>query len=195
MVQAVFQRHNDWIRDYVSHAPQRLVGLAWLPLPEVDAAIQELRRVARMGIRGVAIPCTPRPTSRITTRMMSSSGVRRKRWLYPSPCPSAAAARRLWACRRTGVAQTQASSATPWPTGASWPRSGNASAVASPPAILRAHMSGLSVKPAGSAMGCSASTLPPTGRAVRPHQTSPWHPARLFNVSSPPPLTTTPSAC
>ena len=35
VVQAVFQRHNDWICDYTSHAPQRLVGIGCLPLPEV----------------------------------------------------------------------------------------------------------------------------------------------------------------
>jgi predicted TIM-barrel fold metal-dependent hydrolase len=58
VVQAVFQRHNDWIREYGSHAPERLVGIACLPLPDVDAAIQELQRVAKMDIRGVAIPCT-----------------------------------------------------------------------------------------------------------------------------------------
>jgi uncharacterized protein len=61
VVQAVFQRHNDWIRDYSSHAPQRLVGIGCLPLPDVDAAIQELQRVARMGLRGVSIPCTAPP--------------------------------------------------------------------------------------------------------------------------------------
>ena len=37
VVQAVFQRHNDWICDYTSHAPQRLVGIGCLPLPEVRA--------------------------------------------------------------------------------------------------------------------------------------------------------------
>src|SRR3972149_5820563 len=58
VVQAVFQRHNDWIRDYCSYAPERLIGVACLPLPDVDEAIEELHRVAKMGIRGVAIPCT-----------------------------------------------------------------------------------------------------------------------------------------
>lgn len=57
VVQAIFRRHNDWIRDYCSHAPERLIGVACLPLPDVDAAIIELTRVAKMGIRGVAIPC------------------------------------------------------------------------------------------------------------------------------------------
>lgn len=58
VVQAVFQRHNDWIRDYCSYAPERLVGIGCLPLPDVDAAIAELQRIAKMGIRGAAIPCT-----------------------------------------------------------------------------------------------------------------------------------------
>lgn len=58
VVHAVMKRHNDWIREYSSRAPERLVGIACLPLPEVDAAIEELQRVAKMGIRGAAIPCT-----------------------------------------------------------------------------------------------------------------------------------------
>jgi predicted TIM-barrel fold metal-dependent hydrolase len=55
---AVFRRHNDWLRDYCSEAPERLIGVACLPLPDVDEAIAELERVAAMGLRGVAIPCT-----------------------------------------------------------------------------------------------------------------------------------------
>jgi predicted TIM-barrel fold metal-dependent hydrolase len=58
VVQTVFQRHNDWIRDYCSAAPERLIGVACLPLPDVEESIAELQRVAKMGIRGVAIPCT-----------------------------------------------------------------------------------------------------------------------------------------
>jgi predicted TIM-barrel fold metal-dependent hydrolase len=61
VVQAVFERHNDWIADYCATAPERLIGVACLPLPEVDAAIAELRRAAAKGIRGVAIPCTAPP--------------------------------------------------------------------------------------------------------------------------------------
>lgn len=58
VAQAVMQRHNDWIRDYCSHSPERLIGVGCLPLPDVDEAIKELYRCAKMGIRGVAIPCT-----------------------------------------------------------------------------------------------------------------------------------------
>lgn len=61
VVQAVFQRHNDWMREYCSHATDRLIGIACLPVPEVEAAIEELHRVAKMGFRGAAIPCSAPP--------------------------------------------------------------------------------------------------------------------------------------
>lgn len=58
VVQAVFRQHNDWILNYCSVAPERLIGVACLPLPDIDESIEELQRVAKMGIRGAAIPCT-----------------------------------------------------------------------------------------------------------------------------------------
>lgn len=61
VVQVVFQRHNDWMREYCSHAPERLIGIACLPLPDVEAATAELQRVAKMGFRGAAIPCSAPP--------------------------------------------------------------------------------------------------------------------------------------
>jgi uncharacterized protein len=57
VVHAIFQRHNDWIRDYCSYAPERLIGVACIPLPDIEESIAELQRVAKMGIRGIAIPC------------------------------------------------------------------------------------------------------------------------------------------
>lgn len=58
VVQALFQRYNDWLYDYCSQTPERLVGIACLPLPDVDAAIKELERTAHKGFRGFAIPCS-----------------------------------------------------------------------------------------------------------------------------------------
>lgn len=61
VVQEVFRRHNDWMHEYCSIAPERLIGIACLPLPDVDAAVQELERVAKLGFRGAAIPCSAPP--------------------------------------------------------------------------------------------------------------------------------------
>ena len=58
VVQEVFRRHNDWIVDYCSHSPDRLIGVGCLPLPDVEESITELERVVKRGLRGVAIPCT-----------------------------------------------------------------------------------------------------------------------------------------
>lgn len=59
VVQAVFRRHNDWIVDYCSHSPERLVGVACLPLPDMEESLAELERMAKKtGIRAFGIPCT-----------------------------------------------------------------------------------------------------------------------------------------
>ena len=61
VVHALFARYNDWLREYCSHAPERLVGMACLPLPDIDAAIAELERSAHLGFHGFAIPCSAPP--------------------------------------------------------------------------------------------------------------------------------------
>ena len=58
VVQAVFRNHNDWIGNYCSHAPEQLIGVGCLPLPDVEEAVAEMHRCAKMGMRGMAIPCT-----------------------------------------------------------------------------------------------------------------------------------------
>lgn len=58
VVQSLFQRHNDWIRDYCSVDSERLIGIGCLPLPDVEPAIAELQRGVKLGLRGFAIPCT-----------------------------------------------------------------------------------------------------------------------------------------
>jgi uncharacterized protein len=52
--------YNDWLCDYVSHAPDRFAGLALLPNVGVGRAVDELGRVlGRPGIRGVLIGAYP----------------------------------------------------------------------------------------------------------------------------------------
>ena len=53
---AVFAKHNDYIVDYCSVAPERLVGIGCLPIPDVDAALAELQRAAGRGVRGFMVP-------------------------------------------------------------------------------------------------------------------------------------------
>ncbi|MDH4146677.1 MAG: amidohydrolase [Acidimicrobiia bacterium] len=56
VVKAVFERHNDWVLEYCSANPDRLVGIGCLGLPDVEVALAEMTRAANRGVRGFAIP-------------------------------------------------------------------------------------------------------------------------------------------
>ena len=53
---AAFRNHNDWVLDYCSVDPNRLIGIGCLPLPDVERAIAEIDRSASRGVKGFAIP-------------------------------------------------------------------------------------------------------------------------------------------
>ncbi|MES9509800.1 amidohydrolase family protein [Streptomyces sp. NPDC000609] len=52
---ACFRAYNDWLADYVRHAPERLAGLGLISLWDVGEAVRELRRCRELGLRGAAI--------------------------------------------------------------------------------------------------------------------------------------------
>jgi predicted TIM-barrel fold metal-dependent hydrolase len=54
--EAAFQRHNDWVFDYCSPNPDRLIGIGCLPIPDVDACVREVQRAGAKGVRGFSIP-------------------------------------------------------------------------------------------------------------------------------------------
>jgi uncharacterized protein len=53
-----FRRHNDWLHDFCSAAPDRLIAVALLPLPNIELSIAELHRAAKRGIRAAGIACS-----------------------------------------------------------------------------------------------------------------------------------------
>ncbi len=55
---ACMRVYNDWLAEFQSTDPRRLLGQALLPV-DVDAAVAELERVARLGFRGVVISGHP----------------------------------------------------------------------------------------------------------------------------------------
>jgi len=63
LVEACFRNYNDWLADYCAAAPERLVGLALLPLHDPAAGARELKRAIQLGFRGACIPSSP-PTER-----------------------------------------------------------------------------------------------------------------------------------
>jgi uncharacterized protein len=50
--------YNDWLKEFCSHYPDREIGLACLPYGEIDKAVAEIHRVAKMGIKGLELSCS-----------------------------------------------------------------------------------------------------------------------------------------
>jgi predicted TIM-barrel fold metal-dependent hydrolase len=54
----MFRIYNDWLVDFCKHDPARFIGLACLPYGDIDAAVREIHRVAKLGLRGVELSCS-----------------------------------------------------------------------------------------------------------------------------------------
>ena len=50
-----FRAYNDWLAEYCSHNPKRLIGTALITLTDIPAAIAELQRCGKAGLRGAQI--------------------------------------------------------------------------------------------------------------------------------------------
>jgi predicted TIM-barrel fold metal-dependent hydrolase len=60
---AAVRAYNDWLSEYVAHAPARFAGLLLVPNRGVDTAVAEVERVwGRPGIRGALMGCYPNGT-------------------------------------------------------------------------------------------------------------------------------------
>ncbi|MBI3918542.1 MAG: amidohydrolase [Betaproteobacteria bacterium] len=57
--EAVFNAYNEWMVELVSHAPERLVGLALISVYDVEHAVKELERWSKRGLRGAMIAAVP----------------------------------------------------------------------------------------------------------------------------------------
>ena len=55
VVHAAAAVYNDWLWDFCSRAPDRLIGMAAVPMYDIDLAIAELERGRRKGLRGALI--------------------------------------------------------------------------------------------------------------------------------------------
>jgi predicted TIM-barrel fold metal-dependent hydrolase len=59
--QACVRVYNDWIIDYCSAAPDRLIGLGLLSMYDVEVAIEEMERCRQAGLHGAIIWQVPPP--------------------------------------------------------------------------------------------------------------------------------------
>jgi predicted TIM-barrel fold metal-dependent hydrolase len=52
---ACFRVYNDWLSQYCAVAPDKLVGVACIPLYDVDAGVRELERAKGLGLKGALV--------------------------------------------------------------------------------------------------------------------------------------------
>ena len=59
--EAACRVYNDWLADYCSVAPDRLLGVALVATFDTDRAVAEIERCAKLGFRGIMIWQVPHP--------------------------------------------------------------------------------------------------------------------------------------
>jgi predicted TIM-barrel fold metal-dependent hydrolase len=55
LMSAIFRTYNDWLAEFCRTDPARLKGIAMINLDDVEAAVAELERTARLGLAGAMI--------------------------------------------------------------------------------------------------------------------------------------------
>ena len=56
---AMMQVYNEWLAEFCRNAPSRLIGSGEIPVWDLGLALQEVKRCADLGLRGVLIPAIP----------------------------------------------------------------------------------------------------------------------------------------
>ena len=56
---SVLAAYNDWISEYVGHDPKRMLGIGLICVDDLDRAVEEIARCAKLGLRGIMIPVDP----------------------------------------------------------------------------------------------------------------------------------------
>ena len=59
VLQACSEVFNDWMAEFISYDPQRLVGIGVIPMYDVAWAVEELNRTLNKGLNGPMINCQP----------------------------------------------------------------------------------------------------------------------------------------
>jgi predicted TIM-barrel fold metal-dependent hydrolase len=53
---AIFHSYNAWLHDFCSYNPKRLIGLALIPILDMEHTVADIHHYAKLGFRGVQIP-------------------------------------------------------------------------------------------------------------------------------------------
>jgi len=50
---------NNWLAEFCSYDPSRLIGIGEIPVWDIPLAVEEAKRVAKLGLKGVLMPAIP----------------------------------------------------------------------------------------------------------------------------------------
>jgi predicted TIM-barrel fold metal-dependent hydrolase len=50
---------NTWLAEFCSYDPRRLIGIGEIPVWDVERAVEECKRIAKLGLKGVLMPAIP----------------------------------------------------------------------------------------------------------------------------------------
>lgn len=53
---AIFHSYNAWLHEFCSYNPERLIGLALIPILDMEHTVADIYHYAKLGFRGVQIP-------------------------------------------------------------------------------------------------------------------------------------------
>lgn len=53
---AIFHSYNHWLHEFCSYNPKRLLGLALIPILDMEHTVEDIYHYAKLGFRGVQIP-------------------------------------------------------------------------------------------------------------------------------------------
>jgi predicted TIM-barrel fold metal-dependent hydrolase len=56
---ALFRAYNDWLAEFCSYSPHRLIGLALISLEDIGEAVREVERSVKKGLKGAMISVAP----------------------------------------------------------------------------------------------------------------------------------------
>jgi len=62
---ASFEGYNRWLADFCSYAPDRLLGVAYLPMRDVQETVRLMREAAKLGFTAVNIPAFPQSREKL----------------------------------------------------------------------------------------------------------------------------------
>ncbi len=64
---ASFEAYNRWLQDFCAADHKRLVGVAYLPMRDVDETLRLLREAVKLGFRSINIPAFPQSSDGVST--------------------------------------------------------------------------------------------------------------------------------